>query len=227
MAPPERPPTVPAVERADCCVVGGGPAGAVLALLLARQGVAVTLLEAHGDFDRDFRGDALQPAALDLLGQLGLADRLLAVALARTPAFPVRTPAETVPFHDVSRLETPYPFMTLVPQVRLLDLVVDEARRCPTFRLVMGARVEALVQDGAGPTGTSAGCATGPGTAGTRSGRCWWWAPTGASPGCGAWPGWSRCAPRRRSTSSGSGCPGRRPIPRRGSTSATAARWRC
>jgi 2-polyprenyl-6-methoxyphenol hydroxylase-like FAD-dependent oxidoreductase len=134
-------------ERTDCCVVGGGPAGAVLALLLARRGVAVTLLEAHGDFDRDFRGDALQPAALDLLGQLGLADRLLAVALGRMPAFPVRTPSQTVPQHDVSRLRTPYPFMTLVPQRRLLDLVVGEARRCPTFRLVMGARVEALVQD--------------------------------------------------------------------------------
>jgi 2-polyprenyl-6-methoxyphenol hydroxylase-like FAD-dependent oxidoreductase len=136
-----------AIERADCCVVGGGPAGAVLALLLARQGVAVTLLEAHGDFDRDFRGDALQPAVLDLLGQMGLADRLLALALARMPAFPVRTPAETVPHVDVSRLRTPYPFMTVVPQVRFLGLVVDEARRCPIFRLVMGARVEALVQD--------------------------------------------------------------------------------
>jgi len=143
----DRPPAHAAAERADCCVVGGGPAGAVLALLLARQGLAVTLLEAHGDFDRDFRGDALQPAALDLLGQLGLADRLLAVALARMPAFPVRTPSETVPQHDVSRLKTPYPFMTIVPQVRFLDLVVGEARRCPAFRLVMGARVEALVQD--------------------------------------------------------------------------------
>ena len=122
----------------------------MLALLLARQGVAVTLLEAHGDFDRDFRGDGLQPAVLDLLGQLGLADRLLALALARLPAFPIRTPSETVPFQDVSRLRTPYPFMTIVPQVRLLGLVVAEARRCPAFRLVMGARVEALVQDGDG-----------------------------------------------------------------------------
>jgi 2-polyprenyl-6-methoxyphenol hydroxylase-like FAD-dependent oxidoreductase len=139
-----------AVERADCCVVGGGPAGAVLALLLARQGLAVTLLEAHGDFDREFRGDGLQPAALDLLGQMGLADRLLAVALARMPAFPVHTPEETVTFHDVSRLKTPFPFMTIVPQVRFLELVAGEARRCPTFRLVMGARVEALVQDGDG-----------------------------------------------------------------------------
>ena len=146
-APPVEVDRAAPVERADCCIAGGGPAGAVLALMLARQGIAVTLLEAHGDFDRDFRGDALQPAALDLLGQLGLADRLLAVALARMPVFPVRTPSETVPQHDVSRLRTPYPFMTLVPQVRLLDLVVGEARRCPTFRLVMGARVEGLVQD--------------------------------------------------------------------------------
>ena len=151
-APVDRDPADPAtaVERADCCIVGGGPAGAVLALLLARQGVAVTLLEAHGDFDRDFRGDGLQPAVLDLLGQMGLADRLLALALARIPAFPVRTPSETVPFQDVNRLRTPYPFMTIVPQVRFLDLVVDEARRCPAFRLVLGARVEALVRDGDG-----------------------------------------------------------------------------
>src|SRR5215211_2553057 len=94
-APPAEVDRATPVERADCCIAGGGPAGAVLALMLARQGIAVTLLEAHGDFDRDFRGDALQPAALDLLGQLGLADRLLALAPARTPVFPVRTPSET------------------------------------------------------------------------------------------------------------------------------------
>src|SRR6266567_2043118 len=72
-----------------CCIVGAGPGGAVLALLLARQGISVTLLEAHEDFDRDFRGDGLQPAVLDLLGQMGLADRVLAVALARLPTFAV------------------------------------------------------------------------------------------------------------------------------------------
>jgi 2-polyprenyl-6-methoxyphenol hydroxylase-like FAD-dependent oxidoreductase len=135
------------VEHADCCIVGGGPGGAVLALLLARQGVAVTLLEAHGDFDRDFRGDGLQPAVLDLIGQMGLADRLLAVALARMPGFPIHTRSETLPANNVSRLRTPYPFMTIVPQVRFLDLIVAEAHGCPSFRLVMGARVEALVQD--------------------------------------------------------------------------------
>ena len=65
----------------------------------------------------------------------------------RATGLPVHTPAETAAFQDVDRLRTPYPFITVVPQVRLLDLVVEEARRCPTFRLVMGARVEALVQD--------------------------------------------------------------------------------
>jgi 2-polyprenyl-6-methoxyphenol hydroxylase-like FAD-dependent oxidoreductase len=134
------------LEQADCCIVGGGPAGAVLALLLARQGVGVTLLEAHGDFNRDFRGDAMQPAVLQVLGQMGLADRVLALALARISSFPFHTPSGTVHHADVSRLKTPYPFITMVPQVRFLDLIVSKARRCPTFRLIMGARVGALVQ---------------------------------------------------------------------------------
>jgi 2-polyprenyl-6-methoxyphenol hydroxylase-like FAD-dependent oxidoreductase len=136
-----------AVEHTDCCIVGGGPGGAVLALLLARQGIAVTLLEAHGDFNRDFRGDALQPAVLDILDQMGLAERVLAVALARISVFPVHTRSETLPLDDVGHLRTPYPFITMVPQVRFLDVIVGEARRYPTFRLAMGARVEALVRD--------------------------------------------------------------------------------
>src|SRR4028118_1904053 len=64
------------VRQTTCCVVGGGPAGAVLALRLARKGVNVTLLEAHGDFDRDFRGDSLHPSILEVMDEIGLADRL-------------------------------------------------------------------------------------------------------------------------------------------------------
>src|SRR5262249_25345342 len=60
-----------------CCVVGGAPAGAVLAYILARNGVHVTLLESHLDFDRDFRGDTLHPSILEVMDELGLADRLL------------------------------------------------------------------------------------------------------------------------------------------------------
>src|SRR3990170_2470687 len=61
-------------ERTTCLVVGGGPAGMVLGLLLARAGIAVTVLEKHADFLRDFRGDTVHPTTLDLLDELGLGD---------------------------------------------------------------------------------------------------------------------------------------------------------
>lgn len=64
-----------ASERA-VCIVGGGPAGVVLSFLVARHGVPVTLLEAHHDFERDFRGDTIHPSTLELLDQLGLAEKL-------------------------------------------------------------------------------------------------------------------------------------------------------
>src|SRR6516165_3069203 len=63
-------------QKTTCCIVGGGPGGMMLALLLARQGIPVTLLEAHRDFDRQFRGDTLHPAILEILDQIGLADAL-------------------------------------------------------------------------------------------------------------------------------------------------------
>ncbi|MFQ5961325.1 MAG: FAD-dependent monooxygenase, partial [Candidatus Methylomirabilales bacterium] len=65
------------VQQADCCIVGAGPAGAVLGLLLARRGVSVLLLEAHGDFEREFRGDTIHPSVMEIMEELGLADRLL------------------------------------------------------------------------------------------------------------------------------------------------------
>ncbi|HEY1291529.1 MAG TPA: FAD-dependent oxidoreductase [Chloroflexota bacterium] len=131
----------------DCCIVGAGPAGSVLALLLARQGVHVTLLEAHTDFERDFRGDALQPAALDVIGQLGLADALLERALSTHATFPLHTPTGTLEFLNVSQLQTPYPFIAMVPQARFLELVIAEADRLPTFNRIMGARVESLLRN--------------------------------------------------------------------------------
>ena len=65
------------VQTTTCCIVGGGPAGLMLALCLARKNVPVMLLEAHHDFNRDFRGDTLHPSVLTIMDELGLADRLL------------------------------------------------------------------------------------------------------------------------------------------------------
>lgn len=143
------PPGHPAqVQHTRCCVVGGGPAGAVLALLLARQGVEVTLLESHKDFDRDFRGDTLHPSVLEVMDELGLADRLLTLRHSRMRqvqflagnAGPVRI--------NLEHLHTRFPFIVMMPQVDFLDFIVAEAQRYPGFKLAMGARVESLVEEG-------------------------------------------------------------------------------
>lgn len=135
------------VKRTTCCVVGGGPGGAVLALLLARNGVDVTLLEAHPDFDREFRGDTLHPSVMEIMDQLGLADRLLELRHTELPTFTVQT--ATGPFTpvDLTRLKTKFPYITVMPQTNFLEFITEEAKRYPTFRLVMGARVRELVEE--------------------------------------------------------------------------------
>ena len=88
---------VPVAPEVDCCIAGAGPAGAVLALLLARAGLRVTLLEKHGDFLRDFRGDTLHPSTLQIMHELGLADELLQLPHSRVSRFEVPTSAGPTP----------------------------------------------------------------------------------------------------------------------------------
>ncbi len=137
------------VRTTACCVVGGGPAGAMLAFLLARQGVEVTLLEGHTDFDRDFRGDTLHPSVLEVLDSVGLADRLHELEHTKVTGIPVQTAEGPLLPVDLGRLRTPYHYIMLVPQARFLEFLTAEAARYPTFSLVMGASVRRLViQDG-------------------------------------------------------------------------------
>jgi len=134
------------VSTADCCIVGGGPAGAMLALLLARRGVRVMLLEMHKDFDREFRGDTVHPSTLEILDQLGLAGRVHELRHSKIsgPTLPT-TRGPFTPF-DLRRLRTKFPYILMVPQKNLLDLLAQEAARFPTFRLLMGANVTELVE---------------------------------------------------------------------------------
>ena len=137
------------VTETGCCIVGGGPAGAVLALLLARKGVPVTLLEAHRDFDREFRGDTLHPSVMEVLEQIGLAEPLLRLPHTRARRGEIRTPdGRSVLLADFSRMRARHPYVVLIPQARFLELVTAEAARYPEFRLVLGARVRALVEEG-------------------------------------------------------------------------------
>ncbi len=134
------------VQHTTCCIVGGGPAGAVLAYILARNGVDVTLLEKHGDFDRDFRGDTLHPAIMELMDQLGLADRLLHLYHTRLGSFNLNTDGGAVSI-DLSHLLTKYPYITFMPQVEFLTFLTDEAKRYPCFHLIMDADVKELIEE--------------------------------------------------------------------------------
>ena len=139
--------TIRSVERTTCCVVGGGPAGVVLAYQLARNGIPVILLESHLDFDRDFRGDTLHPSTLEIMDELGLADRLLELPHTKLRTFAFETAKGAVVVGDFGRLHTTFPYVALMPQARFLDFMTAEAQRFPTFHLVMGARVEKLIEE--------------------------------------------------------------------------------
>src|SRR5581483_3764211 len=133
------------VIQTTCCIVGGGPAGAVLALLLARKDVPVLLLEAHMDFDREFRGDTVHPSVLQILNEIGLADRLLQIPHTNMSVMRARTASGVVTMADFRRFKTSYPYIALIPQKQFLEFITTEAKRYSKFQLVMGAQVDELI----------------------------------------------------------------------------------
>jgi 2-polyprenyl-6-methoxyphenol hydroxylase-like FAD-dependent oxidoreductase len=130
-----------------CAISGGGPAGMMLGLLLARAGVDVVVLEKHADFFRDFRGDTIHPSTLEIMYELGILDAFL-----KRPHQDVRELTglvgdERIVLADFSHLPTRCRFIALMPQWDFLDFLADEARRYPSFHLRMQARVTDLIMD--------------------------------------------------------------------------------
>src|SRR5688572_143762 len=133
--------------QTTCCIVGAGPGGAVLALILARQDIDVTLLEAHEDFDRDFRGDTIHPSVLEIMDQLGLAERLLQLRHSKLQSATFVTPDGPVTIADFRRLDTKFPFIAMLPQVNFLEFLTNEAKQYPKFHLQMGSSAQELIEE--------------------------------------------------------------------------------
>lgn len=134
-------------ETTTCAVIGGGPAGMVLGLLLARAGVEVTLLEKHGDFLRDFRGDTVHPTTMRLLDELGLWERFDALPHSEVHSARFESDGRSVTYVDFGRLRQPHPFVAMVPQWDLLNLLADVAQQEPTFTLRMNTEATGLLRE--------------------------------------------------------------------------------
>lgn len=131
----------------DVCIVGGGPCGMMLGVLLARAGIDCRVLEKYPDFFRDFRGDTVHPSTLELLYELGWLDEFLALPHNEFRTASANIAGATVQVADLSHLRTHCRFVALMPQWDFLNFLAERGRRYPTFHLMMQTEGSGLMED--------------------------------------------------------------------------------
>ncbi|MEO8618397.1 MAG: FAD-dependent oxidoreductase [Sphingomicrobium sp.] len=132
---------------AELLIVGGGPAGMMAGYLFARAGVATKVIEKHADFFRDFRGDTVHPSTMEILAQLGLLERFLKRPHNRIDKAAIRIGGQDWTIGDLSHLDTPAPFIAMMPQWEFLDFLRGEANKLPSFDLTMEEPVVGFLED--------------------------------------------------------------------------------
>jgi 2-polyprenyl-6-methoxyphenol hydroxylase-like FAD-dependent oxidoreductase len=133
--------------RVDVCIVGGGPGGLMLGLLLAKRGVEVLVLEGHENFDREFRGEVLQPSTSRLLDELGLLDYVKAQPHSLLDSGRVRYDGKPMGEFFFKRISPEYPYAIWMPQPIFLAAMLRKAEPLPAFHCWMGAKVSKLIRE--------------------------------------------------------------------------------
>jgi 2-polyprenyl-6-methoxyphenol hydroxylase-like FAD-dependent oxidoreductase len=131
----------------DLIVVGGGPAGMMAGLLFARAGCNILVLEKHADFFRDFRGDTVHPSTMEILDQLGMLKRFLKRPHSELDSAELRLAGRLWSIGDLSHLDTPAPFIAMMPQWDFLDFLREEAKAFPGFHLRMESPVAGFIEE--------------------------------------------------------------------------------
>jgi len=134
-------------RQTSICIVGGGPAGLLLGLLLARRGVDVLVLEGHETFEREFRGEVLQPSAAHLLDELGLLRYILAQPHSLLTEGLVRLNSKNIGSFDFTTIVPEYPYAIWMPQPIFLRALAQKAAPFSNFQCWMGANVTGLIED--------------------------------------------------------------------------------
>lgn len=147
--------------KVQCAIVGGGPAGMMVGLLLARAGIEVAVLEKHADFFRDFRGDTVHPSTLRVLDELGLLDEFLQMPHSEIRELSGRIGERDFKLVNFDLIPKRYKYVAFMPQWDFLNFLARKAQQYPTFRLLMESEaVDLLKRDGAA-TGVVARTAAG------------------------------------------------------------------
>jgi 2-polyprenyl-6-methoxyphenol hydroxylase-like FAD-dependent oxidoreductase len=149
--------------KTTCLVAGGGPAGMMLGYLLARSGVQTILVEKHGDFIRDFRGDTVHPSTTELLHELGILEEFLRdVPHQAMDQLGIGVNGQAFDLIDFRRLPTACKYVVLAPQWDFLNFLADKASHYPSFRLEMNTEVTGLLREDDRVVGVTAQTANGP-----------------------------------------------------------------